>query len=195
MKDAIKLLEEIRDWDINTFHEYGRLRLPQNIRKDMVETIKGKGNLIIPEGELDIKMPKVKPPKIDLTKLPHCHLHLIPAQDCLLCAAVYNRNSVNLSWQKEKPDYACVFLTRYNGVPVEFNLWKFVWELGEPPETAEDQEAKYYYLAWTDKDGDEWDDIDECTYDEYLVLEKLPTEEEVHQQFINSMKIKYSDHC
>lgn len=90
----------------------------------------------------------------------------------------------NLSWQKEKPDYACVFLTRYNG---EYNIWKFVWELGEPPETAEDQESKYYYLAWTDKDGDEWDDIEECTFDEYLILEILPTMEEVHKQWTEAM--------
>ncbi|MCK9209243.1 MAG: hypothetical protein M0P61_00265 [Ignavibacteriaceae bacterium] len=91
----------------------------------------------------------------------------------------------NLLWQKEKPNYACVFLTRYNG---EYNLWKFVWEPGEPPETEHDEESRYYYLAWTDKDGDTWDDIEECTYDEYLVLEKLPTMEQVHEQYIESLK-------
>ena len=30
-----------------------------------------------------------------------------------------------LKWQKEKPDYACVFLTRHNG---NYELWRFSWE-------------------------------------------------------------------
>jgi hypothetical protein len=92
-----------------------------------------------------------------------------------------------MEWQKEKPDYACVFLTRHNG---EYSLWQFVWEIGEPPENEPrtDEESKYYYLAWVTNDGDEWDDIADCNFDEYLVLGKLKTMDEVHKEWIQSMK-------
>ena len=42
---------------------------------------------------------------------------------------------------------------------------------------------KYWYLVWTNQDGDEWDDINECDFDEYLILEILPTMDEVHKKW------------
>ena len=51
----------------------------------------------------------------------------------------------------------------------------------------EEEETRFYYLSWQTEDGDEWDEISECDFDEYLVLEKLSTMTEVHQQWIKSM--------
>lgn len=84
-------------------------------------------------------------------------------------------------WTQTKPDYACIFVTKHNS---EYNIWRFCWEIGEPPEDATDDDMVYWYLAWTNQDGDEWDDITECDFDEYLVLEILPTMDEVHKQWI-----------
>ena len=82
-----------------------------------------------------------------------------------------------MKWQKEKPDYACTFLTREGG---HYTIWHFAWEVGEPPEDVEYEEyTKYYYLAWLDQDGCEWDDIADCNFDEYLVLQRLKTLEEI----------------
>jgi hypothetical protein len=99
--------------------------------------------------------------------------------------------SLQKCWQKEKPDYACIFVTKHNS---EYNIWRFAWEQGEP--TDEDiknlkegeEETRFYYLAWLTQDGDEWDDISECDFDEYLILEKLPTMEEVHKQWVESLR-------
>ena len=91
-----------------------------------------------------------------------------------------------MEWQKEKPDFACVFVTRYEG---EYNLWRFTWEKGDPPEKATDEEETvYWYLAWNTNDGDEWDDINECDFDEYLVLEKLPDMETTHKLWAKSIR-------
>lgn len=96
-----------------------------------------------------------------------------------------------LKWQKEKPDYACIFLTRDNG---HYNVWEFAWQHGAPrnPEDAQygniDGETRYYYLAWLDNDGDEWDAIEDCNFDEYLVLRKLPTMDEVHKAWVEMLK-------
>ena len=83
-------------------------------------------------------------------------------------------------WTQQKPDYACIFVTKHSG---EYNIWRFCWEIGEPPEDATDDDTIYWYLAWTNQDGDEWDDIAECDFDEYLILEILPTMDEVHKQW------------
>ena len=84
-------------------------------------------------------------------------------------------------WTQQKPDYACIFVTKHSS---EYNIWRFCWEIGEPPEDAIDtDETVYWYLAWTNQDGDEWDDIAECDFDEYLILEILPTMDEVHKQW------------
>ena len=39
-------------------------------------------------------------------------------------------------------------------------------------------------------EGNEWDDINDCNFDEYLVLELLPTEEETYKLWIQSLKEK-----
>ncbi|MCR4330042.1 MAG: hypothetical protein NUV65_05880 [Candidatus Roizmanbacteria bacterium] len=88
-------------------------------------------------------------------------------------------------WTKQKPDYACIFVTKNNS---EYNIWSFCWEIGEPPESSTDNGTTYWYLSWTDKEGYEWDDIAECDFDEYLILELLPTMDEVHEQYINKLK-------
>ena len=90
---------------------------------------------------------------------------------------------------KEKPDYACVFLTRHKYKDKhEYDIWEFAWTQGEPPEDREgdEDETRYYYLAWTDKDGEECDNIKDCQFDEYLIIEILPTMDEVHKEWVNS---------
>lgn len=88
-----------------------------------------------------------------------------------------------MKWQKEKPDYACVFLTRHKDSNNEFyyNLWRFEWAVGEGEPITEDYDeyTKFYYLAWCNGDGDEWDDIADCDFDDYLVLQRLKTLEEI----------------
>lgn len=83
-----------------------------------------------------------------------------------------------MKWTTERPDYACMFLTRhqYKGNH-EYSLWKFDWVEGEPPENAPEdihENTSYYYLGWFENNGDEWDAIEACNYDGYLILEKLP---------------------
>ena len=93
------------------------------------------------------------------------------------------------AWIKEKPPYACVFLTRHKYKErFEYDIWEFAWTQGEPPGDREgdEDETRYYYLAWTDKDGEEWDDIKDCDFDEYLIIEILPTMDEVHKEWVNS---------
>lgn len=90
-----------------------------------------------------------------------------------------------LEFTKTKPDFACVFVSKrlcsgYN----EYAVWQFAWELGEAPEDASDDDTLYFYLAWLDQDGDEWDDIAECDFDAYLVLDTLPTMDAVHEEMI-----------
>jgi len=96
-------------------------------------------------------------------------------------------------WTKQKPDYACIFLTKNKKSATiladsEYNIWCFCWEIGEPPVDVSDEGITYWYLAWTDQEGNEWDDIAECDFDEYLILELLPTMDEVHEQYINKLK-------
>jgi len=81
------------------------------------------------------------------------------------------------TWVTQKPDYACIFLTRHKWKDNhEYSLWKFDWVEGGVPEDAPyDENVHYYYLGWFENDGDEWDDIEACNYDEYFILEKLPT--------------------
>ncbi len=84
---------------------------------------------------------------------------------------------------KERPNFACIFVTRHDYKnkykdKYYYNLWRLEWI---PGDDEDDDNTIYYYLAWLDSDGNEWDDISECNYDEYLVLEKLPTLEELKQ--------------
>lgn len=75
-------------------------------------------------------------------------------------------------WTKEKPKYACIFLTRIKyKKEFSYNIWTFEWVKNEFDDD--------YYLGWIDQDGDEFDDYNECIADGYLVLELLPTKEEV----------------
>lgn len=90
---------------------------------------------------------------------------------------------VQPAWSTAKPDYACVFVGRRGN---EYSLWNFVWIAGEAPEDFKGYaETIHYYLGWTDTDGNEWDDYDECKFDGYLVIAKLPTMDQVH-----ALKIK-----
>jgi len=90
-----------------------------------------------------------------------------------------------MNWTKQKPDFACIFLTKDKKYYKDgYDLWRLEWIPGEPPEDASEdihENTCYYYLAWLDNDSNEWDDIEACNYDEYLVLEKLPTLEELKQ--------------
>lgn len=81
-------------------------------------------------------------------------------------------------WTTTKPDYACVFVGKTGE---NYSLWRFEWQPGEAPEntTEDDCDTGYYYLAWIDDDGDEYDDIDECHCEKYLVIDVLPTLEEI----------------
>jgi len=45
-----------------------------------------------------------------------------------------------------------------------------------------------YYLGWLDAQCYEYAPIEECQADEYLVLEFLPTMDEVHQKYIEELK-------
>lgn len=84
-----------------------------------------------------------------------------------------------MEWTKQKPDFACIFLTKQKD---EYNLWRFQWELSEQT----NDESIDLYLAWFDNDGGEWDDILDCNFDKYLILEILPTFEQVSKQIIES---------
>ena len=89
-----------------------------------------------------------------------------------------------MKWIKQKPDFACVFLTRDKKLKggYDYDLWRLKWIQGEPPENSKDDEnIDYYYLAWFTNDGDEWDDIGECDFEEYLIIEKLPELKELNQ--------------
>jgi hypothetical protein len=93
------------------------------------------------------------------------------------------------AWHKGKPDYACVFITRHEyNEKFEYDIWEFAWTQGEQPENREgdEDETRYYYLAWLDKDGEEYGDINDMAVGEYLVVEILPTIEETHQEWIKS---------
>ena len=64
--------------------------------------------------------------------------------------------------QKKKPDYPCVFATRWltqNG-DYAYHIYKF--------EII--REGEYTYMGWLDEDGIEWDDYDDCEFEEYLIL-------------------------
>jgi len=89
-----------------------------------------------------------------------------------------------MNWTKQKPDFACIFLTKDKKYKdgYDYDLWHLRWIQGEPPEDAPEdihENTRYYYLGWFTNDGDEWDDIGECDFEEYLILEKLPTLEEL----------------
>ena len=100
-----------------------------------------------------------------------------------------------MEWTEQKPDFACIFLTRdkYQD-KFEYSLWEFAWEHGEPTKAElkalkeGEEETRFYYLSWCDYNGEEQGDISECNFEEYLVLENLPTMDEVHKKWRESMK-------
>ena len=87
---------------------------------------------------------------------------------------------IPVGWQKGKPDFACVVTTRstYTSptgrTSTDYDLFLLEWT------RCDEDDA--YYLACMDKDGEEWCALEELTVDEYLVIEMLPTMEEVHKQ-------------
>jgi len=70
--------------------------------------------------------------------------------------------SKELRWTTKRPDFACVFVTKKHD---EYLIWRFCWEKDE---SIMDDEYNYY-LAWTTNEGDEWDEIEDCDCEEYLV--------------------------
>lgn len=70
-----------------------------------------------------------------------------------------------MNWQREKPDYPCVFVSRYSNKEDgnRYTIWRF-----EFIDVGCDK-----YLAWLTEDFEEYDDISCCEFDEYLILEKL----------------------
>ena len=70
-----------------------------------------------------------------------------------------------MNWIKEKPDYPCVFMTRGK---VKNHYCYSIWRI----EKLDGAEDNTYYLGWLTEDGDEWDDIADMNFDEYLIIEK-----------------------
>lgn len=96
------------------------------------------------------------------------------------------KKAINVpQWTTKKPDFACIFVSKKqyvhnNKKEYDYRLWMFAWELAEQT----DDNRLSLYLTWQEASGGEWDDIDECDFDEYLILELLPTEEETNKQII-----------
>ena len=67
-------------------------------------------------------------------------------------------------WQKEKPNIPCVFMTKMWNK----SLGMFDYKIGRFEKIKDDDG---WYLGWLTEDGDEWDDIDRCNFDEYYVIE------------------------
>lgn len=80
---------------------------------------------------------------------------------------------MELKWTQTKPDFACVFVSRRDD---DYHVWQFEWLEGE--------DDFYFYLGWITDDGEEYDDIADCEFDEYLVLKLLPTMDEVSDEII-----------
>jgi|GEM_PF-5934324 len=64
--------------------------------------------------------------------------------------------------QKEKPDYPCVFATRLPTLNGEYEYRIYQFEIMEEGEDT--------YMGWLDDDGIEWDDYNDCEFEEYLIL-------------------------
>ena len=98
-----------------------------------------------------------------------------------------NTNETVKEWTTQKPDFACVFLTRNKSQKRwEYDIYRFEWCQCDPP-IDEGEETSYYYLAWLDKDGEEIDDIAECACKEFFIIETLPTMDEVHNKWVQSL--------
>lgn len=67
-------------------------------------------------------------------------------------------------WQKERPNKPCVVMTRVWNKNLEiydYNIWRF--------EKIDCDGG--WYLGWLTEDGEEWDDINDCHFDEYCIIE------------------------
>ena len=68
------------------------------------------------------------------------------------------------NWQKGRPTKPCVFMTRVwdKGLGIyDYNIWRF---------EKVDCDGEWY-LGWLTEDGEEWDDINDCNFDEYCIIE------------------------
>ena len=95
---------------------------------------------------------------------------------------------VMFQWTETIPDFACVFVARRE---YDYSLWKFEWQIGEPPEGGDD-DTTYWYLAWEDADGEEYGDIADYNFGEILVIELLPTMEQTNEMH-NIAELKRGD--
>ena len=67
-------------------------------------------------------------------------------------------------WQKERPTKPCVVMTRVWNKRLgiyDYNIWRF--------EKIDCDGG--WYLGWLTEDGEEWDDIKDCNFDEYCIIE------------------------
>ena len=67
-------------------------------------------------------------------------------------------------WQKERPTKPCVVMTRVWNKRLgiyDYNIWRF--------EKVDCDGG--WYLGWLTEDGEEWDDIKDCNFDEYCIIE------------------------
>lgn len=74
------------------------------------------------------------------------------------------RISSRLDWQKERPKEPCVFMTRVLNKSLriyDYNIWRLEKVNGDDKE----------YLGWLTEDGEEFGDINDCNFDEYLIIE------------------------
>lgn len=95
------------------------------------------------------------------------------------------KRPVKLKFVKERPDFACVFVARRGD---DYYIFRFEWRPTDYEDIYKKEDIASYYLAWLDNYGIEYDDITECDYDEYLVLEILPNVTEVHKRLIEEQR-------
>ena len=70
-----------------------------------------------------------------------------------------------MSWQKEKPEKPCVFVTRYDigGIYYEYDVWILKYF----------DDGNGSYLSICDGDGEEWGDWQDFKSQEYFIIEYL----------------------
>ena len=74
------------------------------------------------------------------------------------------RISSRLDWQKERPNEPCVFMTRVWDEKLKiynYTIWRLEKVNGDGKQ----------YLGWLTEDGEEFGDINDCNFDEYLIIE------------------------
>lgn len=103
--------------------------------------------------------------------------------------AGYAARDAEDAWVAERPGFACVFVGKRGD---DYSLWELAWTQAEGDFDEEDFDngTIHYCLIWTESDGEEYDDIEECNFDQYLVIAKRPTMDEVHAETIQRMKAR-----